>query len=49
MPGEFVSAELRDDCARFLDQLLTLIGSRREQPAEQDDWIPHEPERDRRG
>jgi hypothetical protein len=44
VPGEFVSPELRDDCARFLDELMTSIDSRREEQAERESWIP--PERD---
>jgi hypothetical protein len=32
LPGEFVSDELRNDCARFLDELRRLVELRR-QPA----------------
>jgi hypothetical protein len=38
-PGEFVSDELRADCARFLDELRELI-HRREEPQDGDDWVP---------
>lgn len=36
LPGEFVSEDLRDDCARFLDELRTVIQHRFE-PPEHDD------------
>jgi hypothetical protein len=38
-PGEFVSEELRDDCARFLEDLRALIDRRCER-AEDDGWVP---------
>jgi len=41
VPGEFVSDELRDDCARFLHDMRTLIGHRRElSPERRDAWVP---------
>jgi hypothetical protein len=41
IPGEFVSDQLRDDCARFLDDLRTTIDRRRETPPERRaDWVP---------
>jgi hypothetical protein len=46
VPGEFVSADLHDDCARFLDEVRRMIGSRRDRPIGRHDWIP--PQRDRR-
>jgi hypothetical protein len=39
-PGEFVSDELRDDCARFLDELRTMIHHRGEAEVEAPDWVP---------
>jgi hypothetical protein len=42
VPGEFVSPELRDACARFLDELMTSIGSRGDEAAEREEWIPPE-------
>jgi hypothetical protein len=38
LPGEFVSDDLRDDCARFLDELRTMIHRRGE--VEAADWVP---------
>jgi len=38
-PGEFVSDELRADCARFLDELRTQI-HRRGELSEEADWVP---------
>jgi hypothetical protein len=46
-PGEFVSDELRDACARFLDEVRTQI-HRREEPREADDWVPAPPPPERR-
>jgi hypothetical protein len=43
-PGEFVSDELRDDCARFLDELRTQI-HRRGEPVEHAGWVPAEKSR----
>jgi hypothetical protein len=41
LPGEFVTAQLRDDCARFLDDMRTTIGRRRETPSEKrNSWVP---------
>ena len=40
LPGEFVSDELRDDCARFLDELRTMIHRRGEAEVEGADWVP---------
>jgi len=34
LPGEFVSEDLRTDCARFLEELQARIGFRRELPPE---------------
>jgi hypothetical protein len=41
-PGEFVSDQLRDDCARFLDELRTQI-HRREEPPQRSGWVPAAP------
>ena len=38
-PGEFVSDDLRADCARFLDELRSQLG-RREEPRHDDAWVP---------
>jgi hypothetical protein len=38
-PGEFVSEELRADCARFLDELRALI-ERRDEASERAGWVP---------
>lgn len=40
LPGEFVSEDMRDDCARFLNELRALIGLRRELPPESAAWVP---------
>ena len=40
LPGEFVSEDLRTDCARFLDELRRLVGLRRELPPESTTWVP---------
>lgn len=40
LPGEFVSEELRADCARFLDELRASVRARRKRPAERTDWAP---------
>jgi hypothetical protein len=39
-PGEFVSEDLRNDCARFLDELRRLVGLRRELTPEKAAWLP---------
>ena len=39
-PGEFVSEELRTDCARFLDELRALLRIRHERPRERAGWVP---------
>ena len=39
LPGEFVSEDLRADCARFLNELRALIGRRREPPPESAAWV----------
>jgi hypothetical protein len=41
-PGEFVSDELRDDCARFLDELRTQL-HRREEARPDGSWVPRLP------
>ena len=38
-PGEFVSDELRADCARFLEELRTQLDRRRD-PEAPVGWIP---------
>jgi hypothetical protein len=43
LPGDFVSEDLRADCARFLDELRTLIGRRAELPLADADWVPRRP------
>ncbi len=41
LPGEFVSDELRNDCARFLQDLRAAIGRRHEStPEKQAGWVP---------
>ena len=40
LPGEFVSDELRNDCARFLDELKRLVELRREPPPDSAAWAP---------
>jgi hypothetical protein len=40
LPGEFVSEELRADCARFLEELRTMIHRRCEAEVEVADWAP---------
>lgn len=42
-PGQFVSEELRTDCARFLEELRAQVRLRHERPQERADWV-----RDRR-
>jgi hypothetical protein len=44
LPGEFVSEELRTDCARFLDEQRRLVGLRRELLPESVAWVPRRPE-----
>ncbi len=44
LPGEFVSEELRSDCARFLDEQRRLLGLRRELPSESSAWVPNRSE-----
>ena len=39
LPGEFVSNELRADCARFLDELRAVLRRRRGEPDEQGAWL----------
>ncbi len=39
-PGEFVSEELRSDCARFLKELRALVGLRSALPPESAAWVP---------
>jgi hypothetical protein len=38
LPGEFVSDELRNDCARFLDELRQLVELRRELTPDSAAW-----------
>lgn len=38
-PGEFVSDELRADCARFLDELRSQL-DRRDDSRGEDRWVP---------
>ena len=40
LPGEFVSDDLRDDCARFLDELKRLVELRRELTPASAAWAP---------
>ena len=40
LPGEFVSDELRNDCARFLDELRRLVELRHEPAPESAAWAP---------
>jgi hypothetical protein len=40
LPGEFVSEDLRTDCARFLEELRALIGRRADLPAASTGWVP---------
>jgi hypothetical protein len=40
LPGEFVSEDMRADCARFLSELRALIGLRGELPREDAAWVP---------
>jgi len=40
LPGEFVSDELRNDCARFLDELKRLVELRRELTPDRAAWAP---------
>lgn len=40
LPGEFVSDDLRVDCARFLSEQRALIGLRREMSPESAAWVP---------
>ena len=40
LPGEFVSEDLREDCARFLSEQRALIGLRRELSPESAAWVP---------
>jgi hypothetical protein len=40
LPGEFVSEDLRADCARFLSEQRALIGLRRGLSPESAAWVP---------
>jgi hypothetical protein len=40
LPGEFVSDDLRNDCARFLDELRRLVELRRELTPDSAAWAP---------
>jgi hypothetical protein len=40
LPGEFVSDELRNDCARFLDELRRLVELRRQPAPDSAAWAP---------
>ena len=44
LPGEFVSDELRNDCARFLDELKRLVELRRELITDRAEWAPGPPD-----
>jgi hypothetical protein len=39
LPGEFVSEELRADCARFLEELRVLVRHRSELPRKGAPWV----------
>ena len=39
LPGEFVSEELRADCARFLEELRALVRHRTELPRGGSSWV----------
>jgi hypothetical protein len=39
-PGEFVSEDLRADCARFLEELRLQIGGRVDLPPGSAGWVP---------
>jgi hypothetical protein len=40
LPGEFVSDDLRNDCARFMDELRQLVDVRRELTPDSAAWAP---------
>ena len=40
LPGEFVTEEMRADCARFLAELRALVRLRRELPEAGSPWMP---------
>ena len=40
LPGEFVSDDLRNDCARFLDELRRLVELRRQPAPDSAAWAP---------
>ena len=40
LPGEFVSDDLRNDCARFLDEQRRLVELRRELTPDHAAWAP---------
>jgi len=40
LPGEFVSEDLRADCARFLEDLRARIGVRADLPPGSTGWVP---------
>jgi len=40
LPGEFVTEEMRDDCARFLAELRALVRLRCELPEAGSPWMP---------
>jgi hypothetical protein len=44
LPGDFVSEDLRDDCARFLEELQALIARRAEMPPNGAQWVPRRTE-----
>ena len=44
LPGDFVSEDLRDDCARFLGELQALIARREEMPPNGAQWVPRRAE-----
>ena len=43
LPGDFVSEDLRTDCARFLEEQRALIALRRELTPETGAWVPGRP------
>jgi hypothetical protein len=40
LPGDFVTDDLRADCARFLDELHALIDRRAQMPVGDGEWVP---------
>ena len=46
LPGDFVSEQLRADCARFLEELRVLVGRRAAMLGANTDWPPEPPFQD---